>query len=185
MPAALLTRDEVVDRLLAAFRDRGYDGASLSDLSAATGLGRSSLYHHFPGGKQDMGRAVLTRLEALLEASVLAALRGEGTPAERLDAMLAVVDTFYEGGRRACLLERLTASVEREAFARPLQHAFAAWIGALAALAMEAGFAPDEARARAEDAVVRVEGALVVCAGTGGLDVFARALARVRGEFFR
>ena len=54
MPAALASREVVLERLLATFRDQGYDGASLAELSAATGLGKSSLYHHFPGGKVDM-----------------------------------------------------------------------------------------------------------------------------------
>ncbi len=54
MPAPLLPREEVLDRLAAAFRRDGYDGASIARLSAATGLGKASLYHYFPGGKQDM-----------------------------------------------------------------------------------------------------------------------------------
>jgi len=64
MPAALMSRDEVVERLVGVFQRCGYDGASLSELSAATGLGRSSLYHHFPGGKEEMARAVIARVGA-------------------------------------------------------------------------------------------------------------------------
>ena len=41
MPAPLLHKDEILDRLLATLRDKGYDGASLADLSAATGLAKS------------------------------------------------------------------------------------------------------------------------------------------------
>ena len=55
MPAPLHTKEEVVERLLAVLRRDGFEGASLSVLSEATGLGRSSLYHHFPDGKSDMG----------------------------------------------------------------------------------------------------------------------------------
>ena len=50
MSAALMTKEEVLDRLLDTFRDKGYEGASLSELSAAAGLTRASLYHYFPGG---------------------------------------------------------------------------------------------------------------------------------------
>ena len=39
MPAATMSREEVVVRLAAVFRDHGYQGASLARLSAATGLG--------------------------------------------------------------------------------------------------------------------------------------------------
>jgi TetR/AcrR family transcriptional regulator, lmrAB and yxaGH operons repressor len=48
MPALLISRDEVIDRLLAVFQRSGYDGASLAELSHGTGLGKSRLYHYFP-----------------------------------------------------------------------------------------------------------------------------------------
>ena len=55
--ASNLSKDEVIQRIVAAFREHGYEGASLSILSQATGLGRSSLYHYFPNGKTDMAQA--------------------------------------------------------------------------------------------------------------------------------
>ena len=39
MPAPLLTKDEVLDRLMRTFREKGYDGASLAELSAAGVIG--------------------------------------------------------------------------------------------------------------------------------------------------
>jgi AcrR family transcriptional regulator len=59
MPPALISRNEVIARVMAVVRREGYDGASLAELSKATGLGKSSLYHHFPDGKNDMVAAVL------------------------------------------------------------------------------------------------------------------------------
>jgi AcrR family transcriptional regulator len=48
--------------LLKLFRQFGYDGVTLSKISQATGLGKASLYHYFPGGKAEMaevaGRSV-------------------------------------------------------------------------------------------------------------------------------
>jgi TetR/AcrR family transcriptional repressor of lmrAB and yxaGH operons len=180
MPAPLLPKDEVLDRLLATFRDRGYDGASLAELAAATGLGKSSLYHHFPGGKAEMAEQVLAHLDRQLAGGVFAPVRSEASPAEKLGALLDGLDAFYEGGRRACLLERLCASVDRPRFRRPLGEAFAAWMEAVESVGVEAGLPRDAARARAEEFVVQVEGALVVCAGTEDVGVFGRALARLR-----
>ena len=80
MPAPLLSRDAVIDRLLGAFRRYGYDAASLGQLSQATGLGRSSLYHYFPGGKEEMARAVLDRVDAWVHDAILAPMQGSGTP---------------------------------------------------------------------------------------------------------
>ena len=75
MPAALLPRDEVVARILTVFRDFGFDGASLAELSKATGLGRSSLYHYFPGGKDEMAVAVLERIDTWMRERALAAFQ--------------------------------------------------------------------------------------------------------------
>ena len=180
MPAPILSKDEVLDRLLDTFRDRGYEGASLAELSAATGLVKSSLYHYFPGGKADMAAQVLAHLDRQLATNVYEPLRSARTPAKKLGAMLDSIDAFYEGGRKACLLERLVASVDRTRFRRPLRSAFTVWMEAVEALCLEAGLPKTVARARAEDFVVRVEGALIVCAGTDDYTVFARTIRNLR-----
>ena len=150
MPAALLPRDEVVARILTVFRDFGFDGASLAELSKATGLGRSSLYHYFPGGKDEMAVAVLERIDTWMRERALAALTGAGTPQARLRKMLDLLDEFYVGGRNACVLE--------------------------------AGIRGPEAQRRAEDAVVRIEGALIVSGGLDDPAPFKRALRNVERD---
>jgi TetR/AcrR family transcriptional repressor of lmrAB and yxaGH operons len=180
MPAPIISKDEVLDRLLNAFRDKGYEGASLAELSAATGLKKSSLYHYFPGGKQDMAEQVLAHLDRQLENHLYAPMRSGQTPARRLAAMMDTIDAFYEGGRKACLLERLGTSADRARFRRPLRKAFTIWMDAVEAICLEAGLSKTVARARAEDFVVRIEGALVVCAGTDDHNVFARTIKELR-----
>jgi AcrR family transcriptional regulator len=180
MPPATLTRGEILDRLAHTFRTRGYDGASLADIAAATGLGKSSLYHYFPGGKEEMAGAVLEALSAQLEEGLFAPMRAGGTPSRRLARMLETLDAFYDGGKRACLLERLAASADRSRFQRPLGECFTRWLGAMEQLAVDAGVPRAQARRRAEDALVRIEGALVLAAGTGDPRPFGRALAAIR-----
>ena len=182
MPAPLMSKDEVLDRLMDAFRDRGYEGASLSELSDATGLTKSSLYHYFPGGKVEMAEQVLAHLDRQLAESVYKPLQSSQPPARKLAGMIDAIDAFYEGGRKACLLERLCTAAERARFRRPLRKAFSVWMEAVESLCMEGGLSTTVARARAEDFVVRVEGALVVCAGTEDYGVFARALKDLRSS---
>ena len=185
MPAPLLSKDEVLDRLLSTFRDKGYEGASLAELSAATGLVKASLYHYFPGGKQDMAEQVMAHLERQLVAAIYEPLRSTQSPAKKLGAMLDAIDAFYDGGKKACLYERLCASVDRAQFQRPLRRAFATWMDAVEALCVEAGLTKSVARARAEDFVVRIEGALIVSAGTGDHAVFGRTLKDLRSSLFQ
>ncbi len=182
MPAALMTREEVLSRLLATFRKDGYDGASLAELSQRTGLGKSSLYHHFPGGKEEMATAVLGYLEGTLGQAFTSALEGK-TPEAKLTRLLDAVDGFYASGKCACILERLAASVDRARFKKPLARAFDGFMGAFVEIGRAAGLRESVARARAESAVVRIEGALVVVAGTNDAGVFARALADIKSTF--
>jgi AcrR family transcriptional regulator len=182
MPAALLPRDEVVARIQDVFRDRGFDGASLAEISQATGLGKGSLYHYFPGGKDEMATAVLERIDTWMNAHALAALRRTGTPKTRLRAMLHVIDEFYVGGRNACVLGNLVVGGSREKFQDDLSSAFASWITALRDLAVESGVRGPEAQQRAEDAVVRIEGALIVAGGLNDPAPFKRALRNIERD---
>src|SRR5437868_871309 len=52
--------DKALDHALQVFREKGYEGASLSDLTAAMGINRPSLYAAF-GDKQSLFRQVLDR----------------------------------------------------------------------------------------------------------------------------
>jgi AcrR family transcriptional regulator len=180
VPAPLLTKADMLGRLMDLFREKGFDGASFSDISESTGLGKSSLYHHFPKGKEEIALQVLAHLEEQLEQALFEPMRSSGTPRQKLDRMLDTIDHFYDGGKKACLLERLCASVDAKRFRRPLGRAFTTWIDAVEALGVESGLPRTVARLRAEDVVVRIEGALVVCAGTGDTGVFARTLRDLR-----
>jgi AcrR family transcriptional regulator len=179
MPPAHVTRVEVLDRIMESFRKHGYDGASLATISERTGLGKSSLYHHFPGGKEQMALDVLAHLNAALRGT-FRAVEEEPDPKKKLDLMLHAIDTFYDGGRKACLLERLVASVDRARFGAPLRATFTGWMSVLANICRAGGLSAAVAQRRAEGAIVRIEGALVVSAGMGDPSVFGRTLQDLR-----
>ena len=48
----IVSYKDLVDKLTDIFCEYGYDGTSLTILSQNTGLGRASLYYHFPGEKK-------------------------------------------------------------------------------------------------------------------------------------
>lgn len=182
MPPALRSREDVVERLLTVVRRSGYDGASLAELSKATGLGKSSLYHHFPKGKDDMVRAVLDHLEEHFRRMVFEPLRRHGPPRARLQHMVETLDAYYRGGREACVLGNLVLGTSRTRFRGRLRAIFGEWIAAVAAALEDAGLPEPLARARAEDAVLRIEGALVLAGGVGEVKLFSRALRQLPDE---
>ena len=185
MPAPLLPREHVLQKLISEFRTRGYDATSLSNIAMATGLGKSSLYHHFPGGKEQMAADVLEHLREALRLNVFEPLRSVTPARRRFDQLLQAIDGFYAGGKDACLLERLCASGQAAALRRPLRSTFNEMMGAFEEAALDAKLPAALARSRAEDAVVRIEGALVVCAGLGEIGPFQRVMRSLKRDFLR
>ncbi len=183
MPTPLLPRDEVIARISDIFRDHGYDGASLSEISKATGLGKGSLYHYFPGGKDEMATAVLERVIGNMDGAVYTPLRATGAPATRLKAMLRALDAIYDGGRNACVFAALTHGESRVKFQAELTRAFREWIDALRDVAVDAGIPRSEALRRAEDSVARIQGALTIAGALGDPTPFRRALKTIEREF--
>ena len=66
---------EALDGVMGVFWRQGYDGASMQDIEAATGLNKQSLYRIFPD-KRAMYLAALERFEAI-EFEKAALLRDE------------------------------------------------------------------------------------------------------------
>jgi AcrR family transcriptional regulator len=176
MPAALATKDEIIDRLFTVFRDRGFDGASLSDLSRATGLGKSSLYHYFPRGKEQMAEAVLTRAEALIDTAILGVAMGPESLKARTRKVVATLEQIYGGGRTSCVLGQLANSETGATARQSLRQSFEHWIVAITKLASDAGMSPTRARNFAEDWVAQIQGALIMQAANGNVGPFQRTL---------
>jgi len=179
MAKPLSPRDEAIVSLEAAFRLHGYEGSSISRLAEATGLGRSSLYHHFPNGKPDMAVEAARHAAVEFGRLVLDPLQGTRAPGTRLREAIAGLDVFYRGGRRSCLVEHFSVVDGAAAAPGAAKKLGEVAIAGFARVAAETGAPRRAARARAEQALVEVQGALIVARAIGDPKVFDRALARL------
>lgn len=172
-------RAAAIPLIAEVFREHGYEGASLSLIAAATGLGKGSLYNFFPGGKEEMAAAVLAGIEAWFETRLYQPLR-EAPPAEAIATMLRETDAYFRSGGRVCLVGMLALDATRDRLAAPIRRYFLAWVEALAGALHRLGHA--DAGARAEQAVLAIQGALVLSRALGDEAVFRRAMERVGAE---
>lgn len=176
----------LIERLAQKFKDVGYEGASLSMFSQATGLTKSSLYHRFPHGKEQMAREVLNETRRLLDMHVLPMLRSELKPASKIDLFVNAVDQLYAGGKDSCLLNMLSPPRgQTNACGETINDTFHQLLAALAVVARQAGSADAEASHKAEQVLVEIQGALVVSRGMNDVTVFTRALARLPAIILR
>lgn len=182
---ATIEEGELMLRLSSVFRDVGYEGATLTILSKATGLKKASLYHRFPDGKEQMAREVLETAGAWLDENILAPLKGEGEPEVRVKIMIGKIDKYYSGGKQACLLNMLSsAHIHEGPFIKPIKGVFKAWIDALSAVLVDAGFDKKTAQKRAERAVIMLQGSLVFSRGMGTTRPFKVFLKTLPSELF-
>ncbi|HWR54496.1 MAG TPA: TetR/AcrR family transcriptional regulator [Bryobacteraceae bacterium] len=179
MPTPKITDEDLLERLTRVFQDHGFEGASLSLISKATGLERASLYHRFPDGKDQMAEAVVAHVGEQFLEKLLAPLREPGPVAARIREAGRRLQAFYEDGRRSCLLDTLSLGNGRPALHAAVGRTYAAWRDSFAAAAREAGLAPALSRRRAEEAIMSIHGALVLARATGDTKPFARVVGRL------
>jgi TetR/AcrR family transcriptional repressor of lmrAB and yxaGH operons len=178
MPAALTAKEraEIVDRLFVVFRDRGYEGASLADLSRATGLGKSSLYHHFPKGKEQMAEAVLEKGKAFIQGAVVDVAASTGPLKSRIRKVIAALDELYASGHNPCVLGGLATSEIGPGGRQLVREIFGMWTDGITVLARESGMSQVKARHFAEDWIAQVQGSLILFAANGDCGPFERAM---------
>lgn len=163
--------DDALAQIKDTFWRLGYEGASLQEIEAATGLKKQSLYRLF-GDKRAMYLKALAQYEAEEVTAGLALLAAPGSPREKIGRLLdAVVDATVAGGdRRGCFL--CNASVDQAQLDEETQKAVMSSITRLRAgfeAALEAG-APF-----ATDAALRRSTAVQVLAAYFGLRVLIKA----------
>jgi AcrR family transcriptional regulator len=145
-------------RLLA---QRGLEGASLADVLEAAKAPRGSMYHHFPGGKDQLiGEAVDLAGRRSLEA--MDGLDGQSPEivAERFIGgwRELLVRTDFRAG---CAVLAVTVAADTDV----LRHAdavFAAWIERLTQLFVAGGLAPATSADLATGLIAATEGAVAI-----------------------
>lgn len=174
-----MPKESLLPILFHLFRQYGYDGVSLSKISEATNLGKASLYHHFPGGKTEMMSATLTYSQQWFEENVLQALTKDAPPLDRLQQMCDRLNELYGAGEQPCLLATLTVGSAHSAFRETVKDRLERFVGAIAHVLQQSGLPPTLAQQRAEDAVIALQGSLILSRGLDSPAPFKRVIAQL------
>jgi AcrR family transcriptional regulator len=163
------TRQRIVEAGAHLLRVKGYTGTGVKEIVAAAEAPFGSLYHHFPGGKEQLGE------EVVRHAGALYALLGPAVFDPAPDVVTGVRAFFAgaaehleeSGWQDACPIA--TVALEVASTSEPLRRAtadvFTSWVDGLAPRFAAAGV--DEARSR--------ELAIAMLCGLEGAFVLARA----------
>lgn len=173
-------RSDVIERLANVFRIHGYEGASLAHICAGTQLGKGSIYHFFPGGKEEMAQAVLADIDDWFRDHIVSPLEHDADPLHGINRMFDEVSRYFLSGRKVCLMAVFALGAERDRFHTELSHYFQAWETALRGALMRAGHHEQHARDYAEDTLIVIQGGLVLARAWKQPDAFVRAVHRMK-----
>lgn len=157
------SREHLIRTASALFRRKGYAGVGLTEILTAACLPKGSLYHHFPGGKQQLAEAATrwagARVERMIDAA-FAGADGFGAGALAICRLLAQ-ELSGEAEVPACpVLSILQAGPEEPALRRTAAEIYGDWTACIARHAARFGVAaPDRAAASLH---ARMQGAWVL-----------------------
>jgi TetR/AcrR family transcriptional repressor of lmrAB and yxaGH operons len=168
-------------------RQRGYRASGLTDLLHAAKATNGSLYHHFPGGKEELAEEAIRESGAEVEAALRFVLENADDPVAAVQAWIdAAIAALRADPRDGCPIA--PTAIESASISDRLRHsaadAFDGWTGALeAALAhtRPAKAAHDQARA----ILATIEGALLLdrtAGSTTHLQAVRRVIPRLLAE---
>ncbi|KAA0021688.1 TetR/AcrR family transcriptional regulator [Antrihabitans cavernicola] len=156
-------------RLLA---QRGLAGTSFSTVLELTGAPRGSLYHHFPGGKDQMIHAAIE----LAGARAIGALEdmAGSSPVQVTERFLALWRTVLEMSKLSagCAVLAVTVDTDSDDLLDATATIFRAWRQQLAALFEQGGIAGEPAGRFAALLIASTEGAVVFSRAERSMEPF-------------
>ena len=106
-------------------------------------------------------------------------MAGDGTPRKRVLAVAEKLREFYAGGTKPCLMEVLSIRGGSEALQIALKTAMLEMLNAFAQIAKECGLSAAIAKHKAEEAIVRLEGSLILARVVDDPACFERTLKQL------
>lgn len=94
---------EILDAALQVFAEKGFAAARMEDIAVAAGVTKGTIYLYFPS-KEEVFKSLARETVGVALAGAGQALEGfEGAPAEKISAMLRLIQAFLLNPQRAAL----------------------------------------------------------------------------------
>ncbi|QXC63196.1 TetR/AcrR family transcriptional regulator [Aquihabitans sp. G128] len=161
------TRDRLVATTAALFLHQGFTATGVGAITAGSGVPTGSLYHHFPGGKDELAAEALRVAGAgygLLVGAVIDEAPDLATGIrESFPAAAAMLEA--SGYADACPIATVALEVAstNEPLRRVTHEVFESWATALSSRLEGAGLAVDRSRELALTYLAALEGGFLLC----------------------
>ncbi|GAA1944119.1 TetR/AcrR family transcriptional regulator [Amycolatopsis minnesotensis] len=173
------TRDRMISTAMRLFRREGYTATSWRRLVEEAGTPWGSAYHHFPGGKEELGVAAIALGTELVTGTIRRAFERHSDPADAIrwwfgKAAAALEREDFRGGCPVATVA-LEMAHGSDALTTACQEAFEAWRVVLTGFLRERGFEAARANRLAMSVMNNLEGGLLACRVRRGTTPLERA----------
>lgn len=161
--AKLADKQQLVDVATALFRQQGYSATSISDIVAACGISKGSLYHHFES-KEALAVAALNRVSEYFRRELFSlVLDAPQAGVAELAAFNQAVEVFFSQHPDGCLLANLSLELAASnALFQPCIQAFFAQWAEVYTCAFRPLYPEQQAQQMADDALACVHGGILL-----------------------
>lgn len=160
------TRDRMLETTVRLLRKQGFNGTGLNQIIKESGTPKGSLYHHFPGGKDQLACEAIRAAGDQMISWMDEAFARTATPREAITAILLESAEELEQTDFECGCPIGAVALEVAATDSPVREAcFRAFVMAQEMLMrnlVTAGYGPADAQGLAELMVTTYEGALLL-----------------------
>ncbi|HWF74281.1 MAG TPA: TetR/AcrR family transcriptional regulator [Solirubrobacteraceae bacterium] len=160
------TRDRIVDASAQLFRRQGYSATGVKQIVTASQAPFGSVYHFFPGGKEQLGAEAIRHSGALYLELIPAVFDFAPDVVTGTRDFFAGAAAHLEGTGYADACPIATIALEVSSSSEPLRAAcaevFESWIAAGSRRFEDAGIAPERAREVTIALIAALEGAFVL-----------------------
>jgi len=170
--------DGILTEALLLLRSQGYQRTTMSDVGKACGLLKGSLYHYF-SSKEEMAQAVLGQVDRHFQDSVFPIAKDKGlTPSQRLSALADITLDYFIDRNDGCLMGNiaLEAINTTPAFRPIIKRYFGDWMNTYEDVYLDLGLSKHDAKCKAQEAVARIQGALMMVRIFEDSDYFRRCM---------
>lgn len=162
-----IARDQIIETTCSLLELQGYHATGLNQIVSESGSPKGSLYHYFPGGKEELTAESLSRVGRLVLDRIVVNLAMESNTAQSVRGFIHTVaenvalSGYRTGGPITTVAMETAATNER--LRETCYQIYDGWQNAFRDRLVAGGFMADRSEALATVIVAGLEGGIILC----------------------
>lgn len=172
---------KIIEILLPILINKGYSEMTISCISKAIGMQKSSIYHFFPGGKSQIGLEIILFVDDLLSQELFHCLRrGYKNPVTILHKALDILCEFYKQGNHSCVINIISTIDHEPKIKKACNNLLQKLITIFTTILMKFNLNHEEAQQKSIEIITLIQGSLIISHATNQNSFFLKQIQLIK-----